>query len=97
MPLLGACDLEVEIKKLSSSCFCYVYLSLCLSRFLTFFLLLILSCPFFFFSNPVLCERERDKEGGRGDKDMSKGSQMPKRQKLRYKGKAAKEEGEGRG
>ena len=41
--------------------------------------------------------RERDKEGGRGDKDMSKGSQMPKRQKLRYKGKAAKEEGEGRG
>ena len=42
-------------------------------------------------------ERQRDKEGGRGDKDMSKGSQMPKRQKLRYKGKAAKEEGEGRG
>ena len=42
-------------------------------------------------------ERERDKEGGRGDKDMSKGSQMPKGQKLRYKGKAAKEEGEGRG
>ena len=58
---------------------------------------------FFFFSNPVLCvrererERERDKEGGRGDKDMSKGSQMPKGQKLRYKGKAAKEGGGGRG
>ena len=74
-------------------------MSLCLSRFLAFFLLLILSCPFFFFSNPVLCEREREreKEGGRGDKDMSKGSQMPKGPKLRYKGKAAKEEGEGRG